>query len=266
MTGTLRQWRATFAIYLQDGFAYRAAGFIWVLTDLATAVTMPLVWAASAGSGTIKGLDSGDFVLYYLGMLMMSSFITCHFMWEVAQEIKEGVFSVYLVRPISFFQFMAVRNFTWRVVRSCLFAPLFLTLLFLYRDYLLGATVYLGWELWLGIVLGHGVSFCFVIALSMLALYVQEATSIFELYYVPMLFLSGQLFPTSLLPDWAHTLSRYLPFYYTTGAPTDILVGRLQGGQAHQVLLIQAAWILASFFVHKVLWRMGLKQYSGVGM
>ena len=58
MTATLRKWRAIFGIYFQDGLAYRASGLIWILTDLVTAVTMPLVWAnASKGSATIAGYN-----------------------------------------------------------------------------------------------------------------------------------------------------------------------------------------------------------------
>ncbi|MGL1465783.1 hypothetical protein ACSTI9_00195, partial [Vibrio parahaemolyticus] len=73
-------------------------------------------------------------------------------------------------------------------------------LLILYRPLLVGAHFYIGWEFWVSLILGHFVSFTFVIAFAMIALYVQEAQAIFELYYVPMLFLSGQLFPIAVLP------------------------------------------------------------------
>ncbi|MBX7133392.1 MAG: ABC-2 family transporter protein [Fimbriimonadaceae bacterium] len=266
MLRRLRHWRALFSIYIQDGLAYKASGFIWVLTDVATAATMPLVWAAAAGTGTIGGFDRQGFVLYYLTMLLISCFVTCHYMWEISWEIKEGYFSTYLVRPISYMQFMFVRNFAWRIVRTMIFFPLFLLLVYAYGGFLGGSTLYLGWQVWLAIFLGHVLSFVFVMAMGMLALFVQEANAIFELYYIPMLFLSGNLFPVSLLPDWARNLSALFPFYYTTGFPTELAIGRIQPDQCYQNIAIQCAWIGFSVVMQRVLWGFGLRHYTGVGM
>jgi ABC-2 type transport system permease protein len=262
----LRRWRAVFAIYFQDGLAYRASGFIWVMTDLVTALTMPLVWASAASSGYIKGFSASDFVLYYLCMLIVGSFVTSHMMWDLALEIREGQFTTALIRPISFYQVTYIRNLSWRIIRTGLALPLFVGLLFLYRGYLAGATIELGGTFWLSLILGHLVSFTFVMMASALALYVTEITSIFELYYIPMLFLSGQMFPVDVMPGWVRGLSRIFPFYYTTGAPTEILIGRLTGPEATQALLIQCVWAAACYGVSKVLWAKGLKHYTGVGM
>jgi len=266
MSASFRKLRAVFGIYFQEGLAYRASGLIWILTDVTTAVTMPLVWAHASSSGSIAGFKTSDFVLYYLCMLMLGSFITSHIMWELATEIKEGQFSTALLRPIGFFRLCYARNLSWRIIRCSLFAPFFLILLFFYRGYLGGASLYLGWEFWASFLLGHFVSFAFVMAMSMLALYTQEVYSIFELYYVPMLFLSGQLFPVSLLPGWAATLSKMFPFYFTTGAPTEILIGRISGPAMLQTLGIQVFWVVFSTILAKFLWKRGLRHYTGVGM
>lgn len=268
MTATWRKWWAVFSIYFQDGLAYRASGLIWIMTDLTTAVTMPLVWAtASKATGaSIGGFSTSDFVLYYLCMLLLGSFITSHMMWEIATEIKEGQFTVALVRPIDYFQFTFIRNLAWRIIRTSLFAPMFVLLLWAYKGLLGEAHVNLSWVFWASFLLGHLVSFTFVYMMAMLALFVQEVFSIFELYYVPMLFLSGQLFPIALLPDWARTVAKLFPFYFTTGAPTEILVGRLQGEAATGALLWQVGWVVFATVAAKVLWRRGLRAYTGVGM
>ena len=112
----------------------------------------------------------------------------------------------------------------------------------------------------------RGKTTAIVMMMSMIALFTQEMMSIFELYYVPMLFLSGQLFPVSLLPGWASTIAKWFPFYYTTGAPTEILIGRVAGSEIWRVLGMQAGWILFAFFMAKVLWSRGLRYYTGVGM
>jgi len=266
MVWTLRKWWAVFAIYFQDGIAYRASGLIWVTVDLATAVTMPLVWARASRLGPIGGFTSSDFILYYLCMLFLGSFVTSHIMWELAMEIKEGQFSTMLLRPMSFYQLNFFRNLSWRFIRPVLFAPFFVLLLFAYRGFLVHATVHLGWEFWLSLVLGHLVSFTFVMMMAMLALFTQEVTSIFELYYIPMLFLSGQLFPIAMLPQWAGKLAKLFPFYFTTGAPTEILIGRVSGAAVLPALAMQVFWIAVCYGLSRVLWAKGLKHYTGVGM
>jgi len=266
MNWTLRKWKAIFSIYFQDGIAYRASGLIWVTVDLATAVTMPLVWATAAKSGPIGGFTTSDFILYYLCMLFLGSFVTSHIMWELAMEIKEGQFSTMLLRPISFYQLNFFRNLSWRCIRPALFAPFFVLLLFAYRGFLTHAEVHLGWQFWISLVLGHLVSFTFVMMMAMLALFTQEVTSIFELYYIPMLFLSGQLFPISMLPQWAAKAAKLFPFYFTTGAPTEILIGRVSGDAIYSTMGMQVVWIAICYCVSRVLWAKGLKHYTGVGM
>ncbi len=266
MIRPLRHWKALFSIYIQDGLAYRASGFIWILTDVATAVTMPLVWAAAARNGMIAGYSQQDFVLYYLCMLLLGCFITSHFMWDVSFEIKEGNFSIYLIRPEPFFSFMFVRNLAWRCVRTALFLPVFGLLILAYGSFLHSAHLHASGVFWISLVLGHVLSFAFVMMMAMLALFTQEATAIFELYYIPMLFLSGQLFPVALLPQWAKSLALMFPFYYTTGLPTEILVGRISSGQALPLIGVQCVWIVVACGLRVVLWRKGLKHYTGVGM
>lgn len=255
-----------FGIYFQDGLAYRASGIIWILTDVTAAVTMPLVWANASRSGLIAGFSTSDFVLYYLCLLMLSSFITSHIMWDLATEIKEGQFSTALVRPISFYWVSYLRNISWRIIRVSLFAPVFLVLLFLYRGLLDKAVLNFGPEFWISLVLGHFVSFTVVMAMAMLALFIQEVYSVFELYYLPMLFLSGQLFPIAMLPGWAKGLAKFFPFYFSTGAPTEILIGRVSGESAWRAIANQVMWTGIAYAMSKALWKKGLKHYTGVGM
>lgn len=266
MLATLRKWRAVYGISLQETIAYRASMLIWILTDTTTAITMPLVWASAAKSGAIAGYATGEMTLYYLATLVVTSFVTSHMMWDVAYQVREGVFSIYLVRPMSYYQWQFVNNIAWRTIRPLLALPIALILFALYQPILHGATMHLTWEFFAALFLGHLVSFSVVMAMASISLFVQEAFAIFELYYVPHLFLSGYMFPVALLPDWARSLTHYLPFYYTNGAPVEMLVGKLSGADAQRTLLIQLVWIVSSYAIGQWAWKSGLKHYTAVGM
>lgn len=266
MPATLRKALALFAIYFQEGLAYRASGLIWVMTDVTTAVTMPLVWATAAKSAPIAGFTTSDFVLYYLCMLLIQCFVTSHVMWDVAMEIKEGQFTTALLRPVNWYLTTFVRNLAWRCFRPLLFLPFFFLFLWLYRGLLGDAHVVLSPAFFLSVVLGHLVSFTLVTMLAMIALYTQEAMSIFELYYLPALLFSGSVFPVDVLPPWAQSLAHALPFYSTAGAPTEMLVGRTPASAVPGVLATQVVWIVVSYVGFRFLWSRGLKRYNGAGM
>jgi ABC-2 type transport system permease protein len=265
MTATWRKSKALFAIYFQEGLAYRASGLIWVMTDVTTAITMPLVWAAAAKSGKIAGFSTSDFVLYYLCLLLIQCFVTSHIMWDVATEIKEGQFITALLRPVNWYLLTFIRNLAWRVFRPLLFLPFFFLFLWLYRGMLGDAHISLSPAFFLSVVLGHVLSFAMVTMLSMIALFTQEAMSIFELYYLPALLLSGSVFPVSVMPAWAQSIAHVLPFYVTAGAPTEILIGRVPQSGIPAIIATQVVWIAIAYVGFRILWSRGLTRYAGAG-
>jgi ABC-2 type transport system permease protein len=265
----LRKWAAVLGIWLKDGVAYRAQGIIWVFADLVTiGATMPVIWIAAARSngGTVGGYSIGQMASYYLVMLTLTGFISSHIMWEIATEIKEGQFSSALLRPISYYQFSFLRNLSWRLMRPILFLP-FLTLFVLgFHAALAGAQYHFSLAFVASVLAGHVVSFCFVMAMAPIAFFTQEVYSIFEIYYVPQSLLSGAMFPISVLPAWAAGIPKALPFYYTVGAPSEMLVGRIAPGSEWRVVGIQVCWAALLYLVGKLLWSRGLKAYAGTGM
>ena len=263
---SIRQWKALLAIYWQDGLAYRAQGFIWLLTDVVTAIIMPQVWIAAGKGQAIQGFTPGDFVVYYLFMLLLTSFITSHFMWDISYEIREGIIANHLVRPISYFQFTFVRNLAWRTVRAGLFLPLMLMFGWFYLPHISNLTLYPTPQFFLAVILGHTLSLTFVLAMSMIALFTQEAQSIFELYYAPFLFLSGQIFPVDIMPVWVKSVALWTPFYYTVAAPTEMLIGKITPDKAWPIILAQIAWIAGSYLLYRVLFQAGMKRYASVGL
>ncbi len=262
----IRQMKALLSIYIQDGLAYRASGIIWVLTDAVTSAVMPAVLLSSQGNKGIAGFFPSDIVLYYIVSLFCTSLVTCHFMWEMSQEIKEGIFTTWLMRPISFLRFMFVRNLAWRIIRTLLFIPVLGIVMLIYAYWLTNPVIFLTPLAVLSLFLGHCVSLMFVMFMSTLAFYIEEANSVFELYYIPMLFLSGQMFPVSFFPDWVRNIALVMPFYYTTGLPTEIILGKINEQHAWPLIGAQLLWITLSFIGFKLSFARGLKYYTGVGM
>lgn len=262
-----RKVRALFVIYFQDSLAYRASGFLWILTDLVQCLIMPMVWlAAYNGRSELGGYHPAQMVMYYLMVALTSNFVVSHLMWDVAYEIKEGLLSQWLVRPFPFLWVLFVRNLSWRVVRTFLFLPMLGLCILYYRSYFDLSLLRLeGWWL-LSLVLGHLVSFFSSFMLANLAFWLQETYSVFGLYYIPMLLLSGWVAPLGLTPGWLQWLAAVLPFRYTTAVPVEIALGKLTSDALGVAILGQFIWAGLGLALGWVLWRKGLHQYTGVGM
>lgn len=258
---------ALMRIYIEESLAYRASAFIWMLTDVTHCLVMPLVWlSAYNGREAIAGYQPGEMVTYYVLMAFVTNFIVSHLMWDLSWEIKEGVLSQWLLRPVPVFWMLFARNLSWRAIRMVLFVPVAGVGLWYYSRLTTLSLFHLGWEFWLSTVLGHLVSFWVAYALACLAFWLQEVQSVFSLYYVPMLLLSGWVAPIALMPSWLQVVATVMPFRYTTAVPTEIALGKLQGGLLWAQIGVQCLWILLAMSMAWVLWRVGLRRYTGVGM
>ncbi|MCS7208815.1 MAG: ABC-2 family transporter protein [Fimbriimonadales bacterium] len=258
---------ALLKIYIADSLAYRASAFIWMLTDVVHCLVMPLVWlSAYGGREAIAGYNPGEMVTYYVMIAFTTNFIVSHIMWEVAWEIKEGYLSQWLLRPVPMVWRLVAQNLSWRALRMVLFAPVAVLALWYYGRFTTLSPIDLGGAFWLSVLLGHLVSFFTAYALAALAFWLQETQSVFSLYYAPMLLLSGWVAPIALMPSWLQVVAIVFPFRYTTAVPVEIAIGKLQGEAMWTEISLQALWVVVGIGAAHLLWRKGLRQYTGVGM
>ncbi|MFN4032826.1 MAG: ABC transporter permease [Fimbriimonadales bacterium] len=267
MRSSLTKAFALLKIYIADSLAYRASAVIWMLTDVVHCLVMPLVWlSAYNGREAIAGYPPGEMVTYYVMIAFTTSFIVSHIMWELSMEIKEGVLSQWLLRPVPMLWRLIAQNLSWRAMRMALFVPVAGLALWYYSRFTTLSPLSLGWAFWLSVLLGHLVSFFTAYALAALAFWLQETQSVFSLYYAPMLLLSGWVAPLALMPSGLQGAALVLPFRYTTAVPVEIAIGKLQGEAMWEAIGLQLLWVLAGLAAAQVLWRKGLRQYTGVGM
>lgn len=261
-----RKWWTVFGVFVQDAIAYRAVAFIWVLTDTIPAIVMPLVWKASFnGRSEIAGFAPTQITAYYLVLLAVTNMVQCHQMWEIAADIREGRIAAYLVRPFSYRTMNYLSFLAWRVMRTVVFLPVFLVALFLFRDSLRWQDYAFSWEFVASIFLGHLVAFSVTYAFGLLALYFTETRSINNAWYMPTVLFSGQLAPLAMFPDAIRTTANWLPYRYTLSLPTEIFLRKISQTDALLGMGAQVLWIIAASLLGNLLWREGVKRYTGVG-
>ena len=101
--------------------------------------------------------------------------------------------------------------------------------------------------------------------LALAAFWTTRVGAINQTYFVLLLFLSGQIAPLALLPSPVQVVAGILPFRWMIGFPVELLLGRLTLAEALMGLGAQVAWLLVSFILLRIVWRIGVRNYSAVG-
>ena len=96
-----------------------------------------------------------------------------------------------------------------------------------------------------------------------LCFWIEKASSVERLLFIPTLFLSGLLAPISSFPEYIKTWIYYTPFPYLIDFPANLLSGNtvnIKTGFGMQIL-----WILILFPIFRKIWSEGTKKFTAMG-
>ena len=68
-----------------------------------------------------------------------------------------------------------------------------------------------------------------------------------------------------ILPPALEKALFYTPFPYQMYFPVSIYMGRTTGNELARGLVMQAAWVVAAYFLARFAWNRGIKKYGAVG-
>lgn len=262
-----RKLAALFNVYVAECFAYPATSIIWILADTFTAMLLPAVWLAASGpSGEVAGFSGKEMVTYYLVTMTLAQFVTCHMMWDISFDIREGFFSAHIVRPFPYLAQCVARNLAWRVSKLVLFLPIGVIFYLVYLGTSTTSPLTFSWPFVVALIAGHVLSFLAAYSMALIALWTVEYQSILEMYYVPEQILSGRLLPLATLPGWALVVGDVLYFRYTVAFPAEILMGKTDSDFLIRGFALQAIWLVVLSVAAHLTLRAGMKKYTGHGM
>ena len=251
---------------IQSQFQYRAATYMYTLGMVAEPVIYLVVWRTIANQhgGAVDGVTAGQFAAYYLVWTLVRTFniVFTPFGWE--WRIREGELSSQLLRPLHPVHYdmawFAGHKIPWLVM----FSPIAVALAAIFRPDLhprpLEVCVFLVaiWGAYVIRSLNHFV-------LGMLTIFTTRATSIFQVWFLAELLVSGRLVPLQLMPHWAQTVASWLPFKWTFYFPIESLVGSMSTQTLLTGLLWQALWALVGAGLAFVTFRFAVRHYTAVG-
>lgn len=240
---------------------YRAEIFLWALSGSLPIILMG-VWIQASESSNF-GLNSAQFARYFFSVFAVRQFTSIWVIWEFEREVVEGKLSFRLLQPLDPVWHHVARHLAEKMTRIPIvifFGGLFFLL---YPD-----AIWLpSWQNILltimAVVMAFILRFLIQYTFAMLAFWTERASAIQQFWYLFYLFFSGMIAPLEVFPDNVRSFLEWTPFPYLIHFPAAILSG-LPIDFMHSIFII-LGWSTLFFFANRLLWRKGLKHYSGMG-
>ncbi len=252
--------QSTWYSWLQYRSFFFLLAFGWMIPPL----IYLFVWSTAAGQGAIGGLNRGEFVAYYLALILVNQITYSQTNWTVGDVIRYGGLNPWLLRPIAPLYNVLSSEFAGKVVYMAFIIPVALILALILRPEL-----HAGWEeillFFLALILAWGLRFFWGYWLALLAFWATRADALLAVQDSLVFLLAGVVAPVPLLPAGMKTASIILPFRYMVGFPVEVLTGQLGPGDLALGFAVQAAWLAVALLLSHLVWRLGLRRYSAVG-
>jgi len=256
-----QQFKTTFASMVQ----YRASLVIWTISAILEPLVYLIVWSTAAkGPGGVQGYTAQDFAAYYIALMIVNQATYTWIMYEYEYRIRHGSLSFALLRPVHPIHADIADNLSSKLITLPLVLAVaaILALLFHPSANLQPWTVAAFIP---ALVLAFLLRFLIEWTLALAAFWTTRVSAINQVYFVLMLFFSGQIAPLALLPAWLQGIAAVLPFHWMVGFPVELLLGWLTPRQALEGMGAQAAWLAISLLLVRLVWRAGVRVYSAVG-
>ena len=258
----IQQFKTTFASMLQ----YRASLFIWMIGAVLEPLIYLIVWSTVSLSrgGSVGDYTAGQFAAYFIVFMLVNQVTYTWIMYEYEYRIREGLLSPALLRPVHPIHADIAENISSKLISMPVMILIAGGLALIFKP----SVTFLPWSILVfipALFLAFLVRFLIEWSLAQSAFWTTRVGAFNQLYFVLVLFLSGQIAPLSLFPRPIQVLADILPFRWMIGYPVELILGRLSPLQAVTGLGAQTIWLIISLGLVRIVWRAGIRIYSAVG-
>jgi ABC-2 type transport system permease protein len=266
MKRRLSIWRAQARNALTIQFQYRISLVIWMIGLVLSPLVYLVVWTtvARATGGAVGTYTTHDFAAYFI-ILMVVDHIT--FTWVIFNaefRIRQGALSPLLLRPVHPINADAAENVSFKVLMLVVIIPAVIVMALVFGPNVhpppWAVVVFLP-----ALILAAVLRFTVEWTISLISFWISRMMAINQIYYVLILFLSGQVAPLGLFPMPVQVVADVLPFQWMVAFPVELLLGRESPRGAMVGFAVLIGWLVVATVGLRVVWRVGVRQYSAVG-
>lgn len=264
------KYAAGFFMGLKEEMQYRAdylTNLISVVFPLMIQLSLwTILFSGKPEETVIMGYTFPQMMLYSVTATMSARFLATEVHSSVAQDIRDGALNRSLIQPVryplqKFCIFFGKKVFHFLVNMGIL--RVLLAVLWARGQ----ASLRPWWVLcyFADLLPAYYLNFLIFLNISFLAFWLVEVSRIFGVISILLTIFSGGILPLDIFGAGVVEFLQNFPFFYTTYFLTNILTGRLNGGQMLQGAAIQAVWIVLLTGLAWLLWKKGVGRYEAVG-
>jgi ABC-2 type transport system permease protein len=260
-------YRQFFINTFVEMFTYRAHFLLWRLRSIIAFLAVFFMWnALFMQREAIAGFTKPEMFTYVILGAFLSMVIFSAKSGVIADEIKDGTLSVYLMRPVGYFRSWFMRDAADKLFNIGASILELSVIIYLLAPPMSLSTdgVYLLLTM-LSICVAIVMFFVLQIAVAMAAFWLVETWPIRFVYIVLIQFFAGVMFPLSIFPGILGAILQYTPFAYLVYIPVMIYLGKYDILQSIVQIAIGILWCIVIWIGAHILWKKGLRLYSAVG-
>jgi ABC-2 type transport system permease protein len=254
---TYKEW----AVYRSHMLASLFIGPIYFLVQM-------FIWTAIYSTrDTVGGLQLEEMIAYY-GVAALLSYATFDFAdWNLQMLIRTGKFTTFLLRPVSHRYFAFSQKAGHRVLGFTLeMIPVWCIFAFVFGIWLVPSN-------WLWAITSVLLSFILVFlvhyCIGLAAFWMTNTGGLRMVLHLVTNLCAGAIIPLTLFPDWLQQALLVLPFPYMLYVPVRVFIGSYELAGVSLSIPSLVAWqsliVLFMLLVSELLWRLGIRRFTGVG-
>lgn len=246
--------------------AYRFRYFTGIITYLLFVSVQYFIWKAVFNDGDVNTLINGftfpEMITYITVGWIARSLYFSDIDEEIAELVRTGQVSIYLLRPIHFHGILLSEAIGGLLFRLCLFTlPISLVLVNIY-PVSLPSSVLNGVFFVIATILGFFVFAEINFLLGLVCFASKSIEGMMRAKYFFIQLFSGLLLPISFFPSWLRNYLDYLPFKLIAATPLEIYLGKISGVNLYITLLQMFLWAFSLFVLSQVLWKIAFNKLS----
>jgi ABC-2 type transport system permease protein len=260
------KWWQTMVISFSKHTAYRLDFFLQIIAPTLVFFFINYnLWFTIYESNNyelIKGYSFNQMISYHAWVMIVGLFAQGHTSFNLAQDIRFGRISSYLIYPFNLWEFHTASFLAFEFLQLFIGAA---TLVLLTSMNLLNIASLNA--LFMGIIVSIFVSvFWFTVQyyLGLLSFWLEETWVLRVTFRLVAGFLSGVIIPLDLYPETMVKILAWTPFPYLTYYPVKIFMGHTEL-VAHS-LLVLTLWTAIFILICNLTWKRGIRHYTAAGM
>ncbi len=269
MIRSIRILRAVAFVTYKEWAAYRSHMLLSLFIGPAFFLAQVFIWkAVYAGRASVGGFTL-DAMLRYYGTVSVIHYLIMDFAdWNLQMLVRTGKFLTFALRPMHHMFFALSQKVGHRILGFIFeFIPVWLIFALVFRIPLIPAR-----PLWAlaSVALGFLTLFFINYSVGILSFWLTRTDGIRFLFRFIRDILAGVFIPLSFFPAAVQKALFFLPFQFTAYVPARVFTGAYELAGISmgipQIVGLQAAAALLMCGVAWLLFRLGIRRYTGVGV